>query len=139
MNSFLISFIEQNPSPEKEGLKRIVRSSRLVEKILGMVPADIRILDTDSEFACVFSPDEATWAKDFQFLQVTFHGIELDLIILDVLTYSVVNLMFDNSNGNPYVSALVTYGMHLIRTFLRRFFGTRNLAKKSFIDQRFLC
>ncbi len=139
MNSFLISFIEQNPSPEKEGLKRIVRSSRLAEKILGMVPADIRILDNGSDSSCVFSPDEATWAKDFQFLQVTFHGIELDLIILDILTFSVVSLIFDRSNGNPYVSALVTYGMHLIRTFLRRLYGTRNLAKKSFIDQRFLC
>jgi meckelin len=129
MQLFLISFIEQSPSPP-QGLKRVVRTSGIVERTLGLVPVEVRGTNEIN----ILSPDETTWAKDYLFLDVTFLGIELDLCIHDFLTYTVIQMSYHKI----YVSAIVTYASHLVRTALRRFFGSRNLAKKSFMDSRFL-
>jgi len=131
MHSFLVSFIDQSPAPHHDGLKRNIRPSGIIERILGLVPVEIR---GSSDSPCILSPDESTWAKDYLFLASTFLGIEMDLFIHDFLTYIVTDLIFNK----PYVSAIITYAMHLMRTNLRKFFGSRNLAKKSFLDERFL-
>lgn len=131
MNSFLIHFIEQSPTPHQEGLKRVVRTSDIVERILGVAPVDIR---SASESSCIFTADEATWARDYIFLKSTFHGIEIELLILDFLTYQISDMIFHKSPA----SALITFVMHNILKYFRRHFGSRNLAKKSFMDRRFL-
>lgn len=130
MQFFIMSFIDQSPSPEEEGMQRIIRPSGIIERILGLVPVEVR---GTSEIN-ILSPDVPTWANDYLFLDITFLGIEADLGAHDFLTFSVAELIFHK----PYVSAIVTYAVHLIRTSIRRFFGSRNLSRKSFLDARFL-
>ena len=111
--------------------KHILHQSGIIERIIGLVPLEIRSF-SDSPY--ILSPDESSWAKDYLFLDVTFLGIEFDLCIHDFLTFIVTDLCFHK----PYLSAIVTYTVHLIRTVLRRFFGERNLSRKSMIDHRFM-
>lgn len=129
MTLFLMSFIEQTPS-SWQSLNFIVRASGIVEKVLSLVPVEAR----GSNEINIFSPDESSWAKDYLFLDVTFLGIELDLSIHDFLTF-VATQMFSQ---NVYITSIVVYTMHLLRKSLRRFFGSRTLARKSLLDPRFL-
>mmetsp|Transcript_7954 Transcript_7954/g.11709 ORF Transcript_7954/g.11709 Transcript_7954/m.11709 type:complete len:150 (-) Transcript_7954:149-598(-) len=131
LQSFLASFIEQTTPPQLEGLKRTVRQSGITEKLLGLVPVEVR---GSSDSACLFSPDEANWARDYVFLQVTFLGIEPDLLLHDILTYSSADIIFQR----PYASAICTYAMHVFRMTLKRYFGLANLSKKSSLDSHFL-
>lgn len=129
--SFLVSFIEQSPSPQHEGLKRVIREPMLTDKILGIAP-DNRSKDT----ACVLHPDQVTWAQDYSFLNITFLGIEFQLLLHDILVYNMVDLFFSRS---PIFSMALTYLVHLARYSIRRYFGSRNLFRKSFLDERFRC
>ncbi len=129
MQLFVTSFIDQSSAPS-QGMKRIVRESGTVERTLRLVPVEVR----GSSEINILSPDEATWAKDHLFLDVTFLGIETDLCIHDFLTFTVIMML----TQKVYASAMVTYGSHLVLTALRRLFGSRNLAEKSFLQERFL-
>lgn len=144
----LSSFLEQSLYPAQEGLKYIVCSQTLWERIFGHAPLTARRQQaintgavTDSS-PVVLSPDETgsinsccyLWTSDYQFLSMTFLGQDHELTIHDFLTYTVTSYILHN----PCVSALVTYILHIIRSFVRAHFGTKNLAKKTFLNQRFL-
>lgn len=131
MQEFLSSFIEQTPSPQSEGLRYFIRALGTFEKCLGLVPVEAR---GSPDSPCIVSPDQPTWAMDYRWTSCLFLGIEVHLTIHDFLTFSVANIAFKDL----YMSAIITYSMHLIRTETRRFFGVRNLAKKSFLEQKFL-
>jgi len=126
----LISFIEQSPPPDRNGLKWVVRKPVQIERIFGIGPGEMRIPETK----CILYPDERTAIKDYAFLETTFLGIEMTLLMHDILTYSFVDLVF----GNPVISALITYITHLVRTFLRTYFGKHNLTKKAMINECFV-
>lgn len=123
---FLQSFINRQPSPSRDGLSYVVRESWLAERLLSVTPAEFR---TKSEPKCIMYQD------DNGFLSTTFLdlGIEIDLLIHDILTYNAASMAFNNVG----VSIFLTYLMHLLRTNLRSWFGKRNLSDKSLIDPRF--
>ena len=129
IQSFLVSFIEQSPPPQQEGLKRVIREPILSDKILGIFP-DSR--STDSP--CVLSPDQITWAHDFNFLKTTFLGIETQLILHDILLYNLVNVALRLS---PFSSIAIVYIVHLVRLSIRCHFGTKNIFRKAFFNERF--
>jgi len=130
LNTFLQSFVEQSPPPEQNGLRRIVRDPSPAENALGLAPADI---GTD-ESKCIFYPDEATWIRDRRFLEMTFLGLEADLLLHDILTFNIADLMFDS----PATSILLTYLMHLLLVQIRGKLGQANTANKTHVDDRFL-
>ena len=130
LSKFLCTFIEQSPIPSQDGLRRVVREPVQSEKMLGIAPVDIRSRGAKN----ILYPDQQSSWRDFGFLQVTFYGIELELLIHDFLTYSVVAALFQS----PALSILFTYTLHLVRTSLRRHFGVQNLSQKSMIDKKFL-
>ena len=132
LDSFLKSFIEQTPPPLHEGLRRKIRIASLCEKMIGVSSSETR---THESGCCVLFPDEKTCISDFSFLNTTFLGIERDLFLQDVLTYSF-SLTIRNDMG---IAVLFTYLMHLLRYFIRMHFGRRNISKKGFIDVRLLC
>ena len=101
-----------------------------IERIFVIGPGEMRIPETK----CSLYPDERTAIKDYAFLEATFLGIEMTLLMHDILTYNFVDLVF----SNPVISALITYITHLVRTFLRTYFGKHNLTKKAMINECFV-
>ncbi len=133
LQSFLISFIEQSPPPSQEGLKRIIREPMLTDRILGILPDNNR---SHQDAACILAPDQVTWTHDYNFLNTTFIGVETQLLLHDVLVFNLINICF---SGPPFLSVAITYVVHLMRLSTRRYFGSKNLFCKAFLDERFMC
>ena len=129
VQSFLVSFIEQSPPPQQEGLKRVIREPILTDRLLGITP-ESRSKDT----ACILYPDQVTWAQDYTFLNVTFLGVESQLLLHDIMIYNMVDLFFSKS---PVISMAFTYFVHFVRLSVRRYFGSKNLFRKVLLDERF--
>lgn len=98
--------------------------------ILGLTPADFRTDDPK----CILEPDGTKWNSDYRFLSATFLGIEMDLLLHDILTYNAIDLVFNNSA----ISLFAAYLMHLARTFLTAHLAKNNICNTSLIDKRFL-
>lgn len=130
LSSFLRGFIDQQPQPTQDSLKYVVREPLATEAMFGLTPADFR----QSDPKCILQPDHAKWHCDFSFLSSGFHGIEMDLLLHDILTYNAVDLLFNSSA----VSTCVTYIIHLARTLLATHFMKKNLSGTSLVDERFL-
>lgn len=125
MTQFLQGFVDQQPSlVSTDGLSYIVREPLATERLLSVTPAEFR----NAAPNCILLPDNDG------FLGATFLGIELDLLLHDILTYNSAQMAF----GNAGISIFLCYAMHLLRTSLRSWWGSRNLAAKSFIDSKFL-
>jgi len=60
--------------------------------------------------------------------------VEYDLLVWDMLFYIMTDYIFENT----VVSILATYIMDWFVVWIRRRFGTSNLADQAAIDQRFL-
>jgi len=130
VHTFLQNFVDQSPPPENDGYRWMAQTPTLVERMLG-VPLPV-LGQTESK--CVFVPDVSTWIRDYSFLSATFLGIELDLLLHDILTWNLIDMLFEN----PAVAVLCTYLMHLLRVFVRARLGRANIAKKTQVDDRFL-
>eukprot|EP00936_MAST-01D_sp_MAST-1D-sp1_P000559 g559.t1 len=66
--------------------------------------------------------------------QVMLHGMDHDLLVFNMLTFA----MFDYWVGETLVSVLMTYIFEMLVVHIRSRLGTRNLAQKSLVDERFL-
>lgn len=131
VQKFLVSFIDQSPPPQQEALKRFIHEPMFTERILGVIGNN-----RSKDSACILSPDLVSWAQDYAFLKVTFLGIESQLLLHDVLVYNLVNICFSLPS---YLSIVITYFVHLARHSFRRYFGSKNLFRKAFLDERFRC
>lgn len=131
LTQFLKRFVDKQPSPPRDGLRYNVREALTSERILRSTPAEFR---TNEEPGCCMLSSATTLVGDIS-LSATFLGLELDLVLHDILTYNIISMA---SNNNVGLSIFLTYVMHLLRTSIRSFFGLRNLAKKALIDPRFI-
>ena len=61
-------------------------------------------------------------------------GREYDLVLLALLTYGVFDMVY----ANTFVAIFVTYAVDLAVRVLRAELAVRNIARKTFIDSRFL-
>jgi len=61
-------------------------------------------------------------------------GNEGDLLLFNILTYSVCDIWFSNTA----VSLLLTFLMEMIVVTIRRHYGQSNIASKTMVDERFL-
>merc|ERR1711991_280606 len=104
--------------------KRVIVEPTFWEKLLRQPPA-LAISNQPS----VFQPD-----RDFQYCRLLFLGRETDLLLFNILTYSVVDLWFNSTAA----SILITYLLNLAITWFRQALGQANIAKKTLIDERFL-
>ena len=117
MTKFLQEFVENES-------KRVIVEPTFWEKLLRQPPA-LAISNQPS----VFQPD-----RDFQYCRLLFLGRETDLLLFNILTYSVVDLWFNSTAA----SILITYLLNLAITWFRQALGQANIAKKTLIDERFL-
>lgn len=101
LNSFLQAFIENNfTMPD---LKRVFKEPSYFEKVFG-TPPDL----TAPGQSCVFYPDQY-----YSYVKVHLLGREIDLVIFDVLVYSIFDLWI----GSTAISMLLCY---LIDSFISR-------------------
>jgi meckelin len=101
LNSFLQAFIENNFS--MPDLKRVFREQTYVEKVFG-TPPDLMAPGQ----SCVFYPDE-----NYSYVKVHLLGREVDMIIFDILVYSIFDLWL----GSTAISMLLCY---LVDSFISR-------------------
>lgn len=127
LTRFLQSFVDRQPHPSKlDGLRFLIHEPFLAERLLSTTPAEFR----STTEQCILVPDDKNG-----YLQATFLGIEYDLLIHDILTYMCVSMAFGH---NAALSLFLTYTMHLLRSFVRSWWGEKNLCNKSMISPRFL-
>lgn len=93
LNAFLQAFIENNFT--MVDLKRVFKEPSYFEKVFG-TPPDL----TAPGQSCVFYPDQS-----YSYVKVHLLGRELDLVIFDVLVYSIFDLWI----GSTAISMLLCY------------------------------
>ena len=107
LNGFLQSFIEN--SFNVPDLRRLHREPEYHEKLF-KIPPDLRASGQPN----VFYSDET-----YEYSSVLFLGRELDLLLLNVLSYSVFDLWFDNTA----ISALLCFLVDLLLCRVREDIG----------------
>lgn len=65
--------------------------------------------------------------------KVLLSGVEYDLLLFDILVYSIVDLA-----GNTTISLLVTFVVGKALKIIRAWRGQKNLSNKTLVDGRFL-
>jgi len=122
LNGFLKSFVDQT-DPEFD---RIWRESVALQWCCRVPPetSDKSILTGDDKGL---------------FTSVLFLGVEVDLMLFNILTWSVVDLWVgDDTGNNPALAAFITYLSDRLVRYVRGHFGRENLHTKTFVDERFL-
>lgn len=107
MLGFLSDFIENNY--EKNGLRRTIREKNYYEVMMHSAP-DLTLPDQPS----VFFAD-----REFSYIKTMFLGNELDLLLMNILSYSLFDLWFNNT----LVSILLAYLLNWLLTYLRHEMG----------------
>lgn len=72
--------------------------------------------------------------RSYRFERVMWRGIELDLLVWDMLVYCFT----DYFQQSPTLAAVVTLVVNMALQWLRTQLGQRNIAKKTLVDERFL-
>lgn len=65
--------------------------------------------------------------------EVMFSGVEYDLLLFDILVYSLIDLA-----GNSMLSVVITYLVDLFICKIRQHYGQKNISQKNLVDERFL-
>lgn len=107
LNTFLQSFIENNFT--LIDLRRIFKEPTYIEKIFG-TPPDL----TAPGQSCVFYPD-----SNYSYVSVLLLGKEIDLLIMDILAYSIFDLWL----GSTAISMLLCYLLNQFLSSLRTELG----------------
>eukprot|EP00741_Cyanophora_paradoxa_P020949 tig00021319_g20224.t1 len=119
LNKDLVAFIDEFQSLHRSQ----IREKTLFEKLLP-VPPEMELTKDP-----IFYFDRGqSWRRTI------FEGAEYDLLILNILVYTVI----DFATTNTPVAVVVTYFVEWALNYLRDHFGTRNIARKALIDEKFL-
>jgi hypothetical protein len=77
----------------------------------------------------VFFPD-----RRLEYVKMTFLGCERDLLLLNILAYS----LFDFWVNNTATAILLTYLLECVLCYWRQRYGQAMISKKTLVDERFL-
>ena len=77
----------------------------------------------------VFFPD-----RRLEYVKMTFLGCERDLLLLNILAYS----LFDFWLNNTATAILLTYLLECVLCYWRQRYGQAMISKKTLVDERFL-
>lgn len=83
-----------------------------------------------------YSYDRSVFLEDRsgRFKRLLLAGRELDMVLLSLATYALV----DNASSNTFVAIFFTYAVDVVVRLLRKELSTRNIAAKTLLDDRFL-
>ena len=85
--------------------------------------------DTGSRFTYMYTD------LRYRFEALIFRGIEFDLLCLESLLFCVIN---DAWGGNAALSAVFSFVCSYAITFLRSYYGKKNLSFKTLVDEAFI-
>ena len=122
LTSFMADFIDNNFG--RVGLRRRVYEPSYSAQLFKNPPPMGM-----GEQPCTFICD-----KSWNFTKATFLGIEADLLVLDILLYSLYDLWFNDTMTSILLTYLSSSGLCMVRGN----FGKTVLAAKTMIDERFL-
>lgn len=119
---FLQEWVENNF--QKLGLRHVIKEKTFMESLFDSAP-DMSL----AEQPTIFYPD-----RKFDYTSTFFLGIERDLLLLNILAYSLFDLWFNST----ILSCLMTYLLEQLLVSIRLEKGKDLLAKKTLVDKRFL-
>ena len=122
LSAFLQTFVDNNF--DEQALKRTVKEQSYWDKILKTPPPMV-----SAEQPSVFFPD-----RRLEYAKMTFLGCERDLLLLNVLAYS----LFDFWIGSTVISMLLTYLLECLLCYVRHSYGQTMISRKTLVDARFL-
>ena len=116
--------------------KRVWRQRTLFQQIVNF-PPDMITEAVVAGGASTSTTGRATYMmmdQKYHFERTIFSGVELDLLVFDVLVFCLT----DFGVQSPTVAAVVTYLVAFAIAVIRQYFGERNITYKTMIDGRFL-
>ncbi|TPX38641.1 hypothetical protein SeLEV6574_g07708 [Synchytrium endobioticum] len=116
INRFLCAFFDKN----LKEFPYYIRPRTLMERAIHSTP--------DRTLGSVFFHDETSFGH------ILLQGLEYDLFILSMLTYNIV----DCTVNSPMAAGLAALMLDVGLRGSRKYFGERNVARKSLLDVRFL-
>mmetsp|Transcript_12006 Transcript_12006/g.41630 ORF Transcript_12006/g.41630 Transcript_12006/m.41630 type:complete len:1071 (-) Transcript_12006:2610-5822(-) len=120
INEYLqVNFVGDIEAPDS---KCEILEPSLAHKIFGFPPRTVR------EHTVLLRDNNNNFSR------VLLYGIEWQLLIFDFLVLITWDLIFQN----VYFAALFTYGTSMVVVKLRSHFGSKNVAIKTLVDERFL-
>lgn len=119
---FLQEFVTNNFG--KSGMRRVIKSPSYFDRACNAAP-DLTIPEQPS----VFQVD-----RENEYTSVLFLGREYQLLLLNILAYSLFDLWFSNNA----ISILLTYLLEFTLVTVRQAWGQKMLSRKTLIDERFL-
>jgi len=119
VNKFLSGFIDHNQADHPY---QVLTRSTLQQSV--NFPPDLTVQSQSVFYPC----------GTFSVAKLLFLGLEYDLLLFDILLYSLVDL----SGNNTLVSILVTFLVDRFFKILREWGGRRNISRKCLVDERFL-
>lgn len=122
LNTFLQGFVDNTHA--SADLKRSVIQPTYLEKLLHLAP-DLSANGQPS----VFYPNAS-----FDYINMTLLGHELDMLCLNILSYSLFDIWFNNTA----TSILLCYLLNQLLTTIRSSIGQATIARKTLVDERFL-
>lgn len=120
LNLFLKDFVENH---QEDYRWKIQEEQGILSQWLQIPP------EMGSKRVSIFLPDHK-----FLFSKVLLLGIEMDLMIFNILTLSVFDLWLDNTS----IAILLTYAVEQLMLSIRNHWGNQNVAEKTLVDDRFL-
>ena len=113
----MVAEVENNPGTQ-------VRVPGYIQQALGNAPE------------MMIGADKSVFVHDFfnNFSRVLFHGMELKLIIWNVMVFGAVDAVAKNSA----LAIAVTWCLDLFARLVREKVGQENLSKKALVDSHFL-
>ncbi|OQR98550.1 transmembrane protein [Achlya hypogyna] len=120
LNSFLQNFVDNHDETHRW---KMVTGQTCMARVLRIPP------DMGSGKTSLLVPDVSS-----QFTSVLFLGLETDLMLWNILVFSVSDLWW----GNHAISALCTFIAEGAMVRLRQHLGERNVARRTLVDDRFL-
>lgn len=118
---FLQEWVENNFN--KNCLRHIIKEKSYFETLFDSAP-DMSLPDQPT----IFCPD-----RKFAYTSTFFLGNEQDLLLLNILVYSLFDLWFNNT----ILSCLLTYLLEQLLCYVRLEKGKDFLARKTLVDKRF--
>ncbi|KAK3586521.1 hypothetical protein CHS0354_035056 [Potamilus streckersoni] len=118
MNNFFTSFIDNS----LRDIRYVVKDKTFLETIM-----DTEFLDSTEKG--IFYNDNG-----HSFDQVLFYGNEMTLLVFEILLFCIVDLIFTNY----IIAGVITYIITELLSMARNSGGTKNLARKTLVDERFL-
>jgi len=117
----------------KKEPKRYIRDRHVIQRLLNIAPTEE--LKEKAKTPIMYKDKWASFGNTF------LMGMDFDFLMLDVCVLSFIEQTARFNTGvesKIMLGVLVTYILDSILVYMRKYFGRRNLAKHTMVDEAFL-